>query len=150
MVRGCDGHAVPSSRGQVRVAAGIDPIISCPGRILGPTGNFGHVRLEARGPIGCGGFRNFEADSAEVSIVIGVPALWAHGFGADALELLLSFGFNDLGLTTIHGDHDAAHGTSDRRRHAGDDVQDPAEADQLRGQDEDRARREASEPVLAR
>jgi ribosomal-protein-alanine N-acetyltransferase len=57
--------------------------------------------LESHGSIGCGGFRNFEEGSAEVSIVIGVPALWAHGLGAEALELLLAFGFEELGLESI-------------------------------------------------
>lgn len=57
--------------------------------------------LEPQGPIGCGSFRNFEADSAEVSIVIGVPSLWGHGVGAEALELLLRFGFGELGLASI-------------------------------------------------
>jgi len=56
---------------------------------------------EPQGPIGCGSFRNFEAGSAEVSIVIGVPSLWGHGLGAEALELLLAFGFGALGLTSI-------------------------------------------------
>lgn len=57
--------------------------------------------LESQEPIGCGGFRNFESDSAEISIVIGDPALWSQGFGAEALDLLLAFGFRELALTNI-------------------------------------------------
>lgn len=57
--------------------------------------------LGSQGPVGCGGFRNFEADSAEVSIVIGNPALWGHGLGAEALDLLLAFGFENLALASI-------------------------------------------------
>jgi RimJ/RimL family protein N-acetyltransferase len=44
---------------------------------------------------------HFEADSAEISIVIGVPALWGRGLGAEALDLLLAFGFETLRLASI-------------------------------------------------
>jgi RimJ/RimL family protein N-acetyltransferase len=54
-----------------------------------------------QGPIGCGSFRNFDAGSAEVSIVIGVPALWQQGLGAEAFKLLLAFGFEELQLKRI-------------------------------------------------
>lgn len=57
--------------------------------------------LDPYGPVGCGGFRHFEAGSAEVSLVIGVPDLWGQGLGAEALDLLLTFGFGDLGLSSI-------------------------------------------------
>jgi RimJ/RimL family protein N-acetyltransferase len=57
--------------------------------------------LEPHGPIGCGGFRSFESESAELGIVIGVPALWGHGLAAEALGLLLAFGFGELGLASI-------------------------------------------------
>jgi ribosomal-protein-alanine N-acetyltransferase len=57
--------------------------------------------LEPQGSIGCGSFRHFEAGSAEVSIVIGVPDLWGRGLGAEALELLLTFGFGELGLASL-------------------------------------------------
>lgn len=57
--------------------------------------------FNSQGSVGCGGFRNFEAGSAEISIVIGVPSLWGRGLGAEAFELLLAFGFGELELTTI-------------------------------------------------
>lgn len=57
--------------------------------------------LEGHGPVGCGGFRDFTGGSAEVSVVMGVPALWGQGLGAEALELLLLLGFGELGLADI-------------------------------------------------
>lgn len=57
--------------------------------------------LDSHGPVGCGGLRNFEGDSAEISIVIGIPALWGQGLGAEALGLLLDFGFGELALESI-------------------------------------------------
>ena len=38
----------------------------------------------AQGPIGCGGLRNFDADAAELSIVLGEPSLWGQGLGTEA------------------------------------------------------------------
>lgn len=57
--------------------------------------------MDPHGPIGCGGLRNFEQNTAEVSIVIGMPALWGQGLGAEALELLLDLGFDEIGLESI-------------------------------------------------
>lgn len=51
--------------------------------------------------IGCGGFRCFSNASAELSLVIGDPAFWGCGVGAEALALLLSLGFERLGLAEI-------------------------------------------------
>jgi hypothetical protein len=45
----------------------------------------------------------------------------------------------DVSSHEVDRDHRAANGAPDRRRHAGDDVQDPAEADELRREDEDRS-----------
>lgn len=68
--------------------------------------------LASQEVIGCGGLRNFEADSAEISIVIGNPAFWGHGFGTEAFALLLAFGFQELALANIwlvvRADHIAA------------------------------------------
>ena len=51
--------------------------------------------------IGCGGFRNFDADSAELSIVLGEPSSWGQGLGTEAMHLLLAFAFGPLGLTRL-------------------------------------------------
>lgn len=61
------------------------------------------VTIERRdhGPIGCGGFRNFEGDAAEVSIVLGEPASWEQGLGTEAMQLLLEFAFGPLGLSRV-------------------------------------------------
>lgn len=54
-----------------------------------------------RGPIGCGGFRNFDADAAELSIVLGEPSSWGQGLGTEAMQLLLAFAFGPLGLHRV-------------------------------------------------
>jgi RimJ/RimL family protein N-acetyltransferase len=61
------------------------------------------VTIERRdqGPIGCGGFRNFDADAAELSIVLGEPSSWGQGLGTEALQLLLAFAFGPLGLHRV-------------------------------------------------
>jgi RimJ/RimL family protein N-acetyltransferase len=43
--------------------------------------------------------------SAEVGIVIGEKAYWSHGYGREALKLLLQIGFEGLGLHRIHLRH---------------------------------------------
>jgi [ribosomal protein S5]-alanine N-acetyltransferase len=53
------------------------------------------------GPIGCGGFRNFEADAAELSLILGEPSAWGQGLGAEALHLLLTFAFEPLALARV-------------------------------------------------
>jgi RimJ/RimL family protein N-acetyltransferase len=59
------------------------------------------ITLEDGNPIGCGGFRNFEAMQAEFSIVIGEPGLWRQGYGAEALGLLIPFAFSELRLGRV-------------------------------------------------
>jgi RimJ/RimL family protein N-acetyltransferase len=54
-----------------------------------------------QGPIGCGGFRNFEADAAELSLILGEPAAWGQGLGSEALGLLLTFAFEQLALARV-------------------------------------------------
>ena len=54
-----------------------------------------------QGPIGCGGFRNFDADAAELSIVLGEPSSWGQGLGTEAMQLLLAFAFGPLGLHRV-------------------------------------------------
>jgi RimJ/RimL family protein N-acetyltransferase len=51
-----------------------------------------------QGPIGCGGFRNFDAGAAELSIVLGEPSSWGQGLGTEAMQLLVAFAFGPLGL----------------------------------------------------
>ncbi len=50
---------------------------------------------------------------AEVGIVIGRPADWGKGYGADALRTLLRFGFETLGLhriwITVFAENERAH-----------------------------------------
>jgi RimJ/RimL family protein N-acetyltransferase len=53
------------------------------------------------GPIGCGGFRSFDADSAELSIVLGEPSSWGQGLGTEATQLLVAFAFGALGLKRL-------------------------------------------------
>jgi RimJ/RimL family protein N-acetyltransferase len=54
-----------------------------------------------QGPTGCGGFRNFHADAAEVSIVLGEPSSWGQGLATEAMQLLLAFAFGPLGLHRV-------------------------------------------------
>jgi RimJ/RimL family protein N-acetyltransferase len=53
------------------------------------------------GPIGCGGFRNFDGEAAELSLILGEPSAWGQGLGAEALRLLLSFAFRQLALARV-------------------------------------------------
>lgn len=39
--------------------------------------------------------------SAEVGIFIGEKTLWNHGYGRDAMRLMLRYGFNDINLNRI-------------------------------------------------
>ena len=57
-------------------------------------------RLE-QGPVGCGGFRNFDADTAELSLVLGEPSAWGQGLGTEAMQLLLAFAFGPLALRRV-------------------------------------------------
>jgi len=59
------------------------------------------IDLMGDGPIGCGGFRNFEADAAELSLILGEPSAWGQGLGAEALHLLLTFAFEQLALARV-------------------------------------------------
>ncbi|MDP9196193.1 MAG: GNAT family N-acetyltransferase [Pseudomonadota bacterium] len=52
-------------------------------------------------PIGCGGFRNFRDNAAEVSLVPGEPSLHGQGLGKEAMGLLLQYGFTELDLQKI-------------------------------------------------
>ncbi len=54
-----------------------------------------------QGPIGCGGFRNFDADGAELSIVLGEPSSWGQGLGTEAMQLLVAFAFGALDLHRV-------------------------------------------------
>jgi RimJ/RimL family protein N-acetyltransferase len=46
-------------------------------------------------------FRNFDADAAELSLVLGEPSSWGQGLGGEALELLLAFAFGPLALKRV-------------------------------------------------
>jgi len=59
------------------------------------------IDLLDRGPIGCGGFRNFDADAAELSLVLGEPSVWGQGLGTEAMQLLLAFAFDQLALKRV-------------------------------------------------
>jgi RimJ/RimL family protein N-acetyltransferase len=59
------------------------------------------IELIGNGPIGCGSFRNFDADAAELSIVLGEPSLWGQGLGTEAMQLLLAFAFEELTLKRV-------------------------------------------------
>jgi RimJ/RimL family protein N-acetyltransferase len=52
--------------------------------------------------IGYGGLRHIlDGDSAEVSVVIGERDLWGSGYGQEAMQLLLRYGFDRLSLRRI-------------------------------------------------
>jgi RimJ/RimL family protein N-acetyltransferase len=59
------------------------------------------IDLAGQGPIGCGGFRNFEGDAAELSLILGEPSAWGQGLGTEALRLLLTFAFGELALARV-------------------------------------------------
>jgi RimJ/RimL family protein N-acetyltransferase len=51
---------------------------------------------------GCGGLRAIvPGTSAEVSVVVGEQRLWGHGYGGEALQLLLDFAFQELRMGTV-------------------------------------------------
>jgi RimJ/RimL family protein N-acetyltransferase len=53
-------------------------------------------------PIGCGGYRNFvEGHSAELSLILGEPEVWGKGYGREALDLMLGYAFQNLGLHEV-------------------------------------------------
>src|SRR3954465_10763166 len=37
------------------------------------------IELLGQGLIGCGGFRNFDPDGAELSLILGEPSTWGRG-----------------------------------------------------------------------
>jgi RimJ/RimL family protein N-acetyltransferase len=59
------------------------------------------IELIGQGLIGCGGFRNFDADAAELSLVLGEPSAWGRGLGTEAMQLLLAFAFGPLALKRV-------------------------------------------------
>ena len=59
------------------------------------------IEMIGEGPIGCGGFRNFDTDAAELRLVLGEPSLWGRGLGTEAMQLMLAFAFRTLGLKRI-------------------------------------------------
>ena len=51
---------------------------------------------------GCGGLRAIvPGTSAEISVVVGEPRLWGHGYGCEAMQLLLEYAFQELQLSTV-------------------------------------------------
>jgi RimJ/RimL family protein N-acetyltransferase len=52
-------------------------------------------------PIGCGGFRNFSDDSAEVSIILGERSAWGQGLAREALGLLIDAARSQLNLAKL-------------------------------------------------
>ena len=59
------------------------------------------IEIIGQGPIGCGGFRNFDTDAAELSLVFGEPSLWGQGLGTEAMQIMLAFAFGTLGLKRV-------------------------------------------------
>jgi RimJ/RimL family protein N-acetyltransferase len=59
------------------------------------------IDLISHGLIGCGGFRNFDGDAAELSLILGEPSTWGGGGGTEALGLLLKFAFEQLALAVV-------------------------------------------------
>jgi RimJ/RimL family protein N-acetyltransferase len=52
--------------------------------------------------IGCGGLRLIvPRETAEISVVIGEPELWGSGYGREAMQLLMGFGFEQLELASL-------------------------------------------------
>ncbi len=52
-------------------------------------------------PIGVCGLFAIEAKGAEVGIVLGEKDAWGHGYGPEALGLLLRYAHEELGLTEL-------------------------------------------------
>jgi len=66
-----------------------------------PSLNVGIERLSG-GLIGTGSLREIVPEtSAEISIVIGERDAWGQGYGAEAMDLLLREGFEELNLKSI-------------------------------------------------
>lgn len=65
--------------------------------------NYGIVELETDKLIGTCGFINIDKDNrnAEIGIFIGVISRWNKGFGTEAMNLLLDYGFNYLNLQNV-------------------------------------------------
>jgi len=60
------------------------------------------VSIEAEGEyIGCGGLRNIDCESAELSIIIGEHRFQGRGIAHEAAMLLLGHAFRTLGLKTV-------------------------------------------------
>lgn len=60
------------------------------------------VSIEVEGEyIGCGGLRNINSESAELSIVIGERRYQGRGIAHEAAMLLLDHAFDALGLKTV-------------------------------------------------
>lgn len=66
--------------------------------------NFAVIANETNEVIGNVGFPNIDYinRTGEVGIFIGDKNYWGNGYGQQALELLLDFGFNLLNLNNIH------------------------------------------------
>jgi RimJ/RimL family protein N-acetyltransferase len=60
------------------------------------------VSIETEGEyIGCGGLRNIDSESAELSIIIGERRFQGRGIAHEAAMLLLGHAFHTLGLKTV-------------------------------------------------
>jgi len=60
------------------------------------------VSIEVEGEyVGCGGLRNIDSESAELSIVIGERRFEGRGIAHEAAMLLLRHAFDTLGLKTV-------------------------------------------------
>lgn len=66
--------------------------------------NFAIIDIEKDEVIGNIGFPNIDYinHNSEVGIFIGNKNYWSNGYGTEALNLLLDFGFNILNLNSIH------------------------------------------------
>jgi RimJ/RimL family protein N-acetyltransferase len=66
--------------------------------------NFAIIDSEKEAVIGNIGFPNIDQinHSGEVGIFIGDKNYWGNGYGTEALNLILDFGFNILNLNSIH------------------------------------------------
>jgi RimJ/RimL family protein N-acetyltransferase len=60
------------------------------------------VSIEAEGEyVGCGGLRNIDSESAELSIVIGERRFEGRGIAHESAVLLLGHAFDTLGMKTV-------------------------------------------------
>jgi RimJ/RimL family protein N-acetyltransferase len=62
------------------------------------------VLRESQRAIGCAGLHGLGGPDrqAELGIAIGEPDAWGQGYGREAIELLLGYGFDELGLHRVH------------------------------------------------